>query len=126
MQGNRRRDTRPELAVRSAVQRRGLRSLVDAQPLPELKRRADLVFRSAKVAVFVDGCLWHACPEHCRIPTTHHDYWSRKIERNVMRDRDTDVRLLEAGWLPLRTWEHEDAEEAADRVKQTVLARRLD
>lgn len=124
MRGNRRRDTRPELAVRSAVHRRGLRYLVDAQPLPGLKRRADLVFRSPKVAVFVDGCLWHGCPEHCRIPATHHDYWSKKIERNVVRDRDTDTRLLEAGWLPLRIWEHDDTEEAADRVEQTVQARR--
>jgi len=125
MQGNRRRDTRPELAVRSAVHRRGLRYRVDAQPLPDLRRRADLVFRSSKVAVFVDGCLWHGCPEHCRIPETHEDYWSAKIGRNVARDRDTDAKLREAGWLPLRIWEHDDPVKAAERVVRAVEARRL-
>ena len=124
MRGNRRRDTRPELAVRSAVHRRGLRYRVDAQPLPDLRRRADLVFRSSKVAVFVDGCLWHGCPEHCRIPSTHEDYWSAKIGRNTARDRDTDNKLREADWLPLRIWEHEDPLEAAERVVKAVGARR--
>jgi len=124
MQGNKRRDTRPETAIRSAVHRRGLRYRVDDQPLPRLRRRADLVFRSTKVAVFVDGCLWHGCPEHCRVPETHNEYWSEKIARNVRRDRDTNQRLQEAGWLPLRVWEHDDPEEAADRVEKAVARRR--
>lgn len=124
MQGNKRRDTRPELAIRSAVHRRGLRYRVDDQPLPSLRRRADLVFPSIKVAVFVDGCLWHACPAHCRVPDTHNEYWSEKIARNVRRDRDTDRRLREAGWLPMRIWEHDDPQEAADRIEEAVAARR--
>jgi DNA mismatch endonuclease (patch repair protein) len=76
------------------------------------------------VAVFVDGCLWHGCAEHCRVPQTHNEYWSAKIAGNMRRDRDTDRRLREAGWLPLRVWEHDDPEEAADRVKAAVVARR--
>jgi len=112
------------MAVRSAVHRRGLRYRVDAQPLPEVRRRADLVFRPAKIAVFVDGCLWHGCPEHCRIPETHRAYWSEKIGRNMRRDRDTDQKLDEVGWLPLRIWEHDDPEDAATHVAQAVAARR--
>ena len=124
MQGNRGRDTRPEMAVRSEVHRRGLRYRVDEQPLASLRRRADLVFRPSKVAVFVDGCLWHGCQEHCRIPKTHEDYWSEKIGRNVTRDRDTDSKLREAGWLPVRIWEHDDPAEAADRIAEVVTSRR--
>lgn len=82
------------------------------------------MFRPSKVAVFVDGCLWHECPEHCRTPKTHEDYWSEKIGRNVTRDRDTDLRLREAGWLPLRIWEHDDPNVAAQRVVEAVAARR--
>jgi DNA mismatch endonuclease, patch repair protein len=126
MKGNRRRDTKPELAVRSAVHGRSLRYRVDEQPLSNLRRRADLVFRPSKVAVFVDGCLWHGCPEHCRIPTANEAYWSAKIERNIARDRDTNARLQEAGWLPVRIWEHEDPDEAADRVTEAVRSRRPD
>ena len=82
------------------------------------------MFRPTKVAVFVDGCLWHGCPEHCRIPETHDDYWSQKIGGNIARDRDTDARLREAGWLPLRIWEHDDPHAGAARVAEAVAARR--
>ena len=74
--------------------------------------------------MFVDGCLWHGCPEHCRIPTTHEDYWFEKIGRNVARDEDTDNQLREAGWLPIRIWEHDDPAEAVDRIAEVVAARR--
>lgn len=120
MQGNRRRDTRPEMAVRRECHARGLRYRVDARPLATLNRRADLVFSRAKVAVFVDGCLWHGCPEHVTTIKTNADYWGPKIARNVARDRDTDRRLEEAGWTALRAWEHEDPSEVADRVEAAV------
>ncbi len=120
MQGNRSRDTKPERAVRSAVHRRGLRYRVAARPLPELRRTADLVFRKAKIAVFVDGCYWHGCPEHHTQPATNHRYWSDKITGNVARDQDTTARLAEAGWTVLRFWEHEDPETVADAVEQSV------
>ncbi|WP_420620795.1 very short patch repair endonuclease [Candidatus Poriferisocius sp.] len=122
MQGNRSRDTKPELAVRSAVHRRGLRYRVASRPLPELRRTADLVFRKAKIAVFVDGCYWHGCPEHHTQPATNPEYWSAKITGNIARDQDTDAHLQEAGWTVLRFWEHENPETVADAVEQLVRA----
>lgn len=118
------RDTRPELAVRSACHRLGLRYLVNTRPLPQLRRTADLVFPRLRVAVLVDGCYWHGCPE-CTArhqPKTNADYWRVKLLRNVERDRDTDRRLKEAGWVVIRVWEHEDPIEAARRVQSTVQA----
>ena len=122
MQGNRSRDTKPELAVRSAVHRRGLRYRVAVRPLPELRRTADLVFRKAKIAVFVDGCYWHGCPEHHTQPATNPEYWSAKITGNIARDQDTDAHLQKAGWTVLRFWEHEDPETVADAVERSVRA----
>lgn len=120
MQGNRRRDTKPEMAVRRAVHALGLRYRVDARPLPHLNRRADMVFTRAKVAVFVDGCYWHGCPEHGTTARTNATYWDSKIGRNRDRDGETDRLLGEAGWLIVRIWEHEDAQEAAERVAAAV------
>lgn len=123
MQGNRSRDTRPEVALRSAVHRKGLRYRVSVRPLPSLNRTADLVFRRAKVAVFVDGCYWHGCPEHYRLPSVNQEYWSAKVVRNVTRDRDTNDRLIESGWLPLRFWEHDDVATCAEQVRAAVRER---
>ena len=122
MQGNRSRDTKPELAVRSAVHRRGIRFRVSARPLPELRRTADLVLRKTKIAVFVDGCYWHGCPEHHTQPATNSEYWADKIARNVERDAETTDRLQQAGWTVLRFWEHEDPEAVADQVQAKVQA----
>ena len=83
-----------------------------------------MVFRSAKVAVFCDGCFWHACPQHFVAPSTNTQYWDQKIARNVARDRDTDKRLTQAGWLVVRIWEHEDPERAAEKVRRAVTRRR--
>lgn len=102
MVGNRSRDTRPEMGVRSAVHRRGLRYRVAARPIPELRRTADLVFRPARVAVFVDGCFWHGCAQHYARPRTNTHYWSAKVTRNMERDADTNRRLRQAGWTVLR------------------------
>jgi DNA mismatch endonuclease (patch repair protein) len=85
----RNRDTRPEIALRSAVHRLGLRFRVAARPLPGMRRTADLVFRGPKVAVFVDGCFWHGCPLHFEPPKTNQDYWDTKIAGNRRRDSDT-------------------------------------
>jgi DNA mismatch endonuclease (patch repair protein) len=81
-----------------------------------MRRRADLVFPSARVAVFVDGCFWHGCPEHATWPKQNAGWWRDKIEANRRRDRDTDARLREVGWQPVRVWEHEPVEEAARRI----------
>ncbi|MDX3571608.1 very short patch repair endonuclease [Streptomyces sp. ID05-47C] len=124
MQAIRSRDTKPEWLIRRLVHAKGLRYRVAAQPLPDLRRTADLVFRPAKVAVFIDGCYWHGCPEHYVPPRTNSGYWSEKVLRNVKRDRDTDQKLKEAGWLVLRFWEHEPSGACADEIALTVLKRR--
>lgn len=125
MERQARRDTKAELGVRRAVWRRGLRYRVDVSPLAGSRRRADLVFTRAEVAVFVDGCFWHGCPEHATAPQANEQWWAEKLAANVRRDRDTDTRLAERGWLVVRVWEHEDAEEAADRIEAAVRSRSL-
>lgn len=124
MQSNRSRDTGPELAIRSLLHRRGLRYRVVARPLPEVRRTADIVFTRAKVAVFVDGCFWHVCPQHYREPASNVGYWREKARRNVERDRETDALLLAAGWTVIRVWEHTDPAAAADQIAQVIAASR--
>jgi DNA mismatch endonuclease (patch repair protein) len=122
MQRQRRRDTAPELALRSLLHRRGFRFRVDYK-LPGLRRRADIAFPSARVAVFVDGCFWHGCPEHASWPRANAAWWRDKIESNRRRDSDTDERLFDEGWISVRIWEHEPAAEAARRVGRIVRRR---
>jgi DNA mismatch endonuclease, patch repair protein len=124
MQGNRSRDTIPERKVRSAAHKLGLRFYVVRRPLPDFPARADLVFPTAKVAVFVDGCFWHGCPLHGTCPRTNEAYWSEKIVRNKLRDSRVDHILKDAAWLPVRVWEHEDPERVARSLKTIVLSRR--
>jgi DNA mismatch endonuclease (patch repair protein) len=122
-QRQRRRDTAPELAVRRAAHVSGLRYFVHRRPLPDLRREADLIFPGARVAVFIDGCFWHGCPRHGRSShRVNNWYWPAKIQRNMDRDRDTDVRLSAAGWRVVRIWEHEDPTEAAARIREAVRA----
>ncbi|MEU7433710.1 very short patch repair endonuclease [Streptomyces sioyaensis] len=125
MQSNKARDTRPELALRRAVHAMGLRYRVSERPIPSVRRTADLVFTRARVAVFMDGCFWHVCPEHFTVSKTNPDYWASKAEKNRARDRQTDRLLEEAGWAVLRVWEHEDPVEAAARVRE-LCRRRLE
>ncbi|MEV7248686.1 very short patch repair endonuclease [Streptomyces cyaneofuscatus] len=126
MQAIRSRDTKPERMIRKLVHANGLRYRVAAKPLPNLRRTADLVFRPAKVAVFIDGCYWHGCPEHYVSPKTNSGYWSEKVARNVARDRDTDERLTAAGWLVLRFWEHQSSDACALSIISAVRERRND
>jgi DNA mismatch endonuclease (patch repair protein) len=120
MQANRRRDTRPELALRREMHRRGWRYRVDAPVLPGLRRRADMLFIKVKVAVFVDGCYWHACPVHGTQAKTNADFWREKLAANVARDRDTDRRLSGAGWTVVRVWEHEPTDVAVAIVEKAL------
>jgi DNA mismatch endonuclease (patch repair protein) len=112
----RRRDTKPEVALRRELHRRGLRYFVDRAPVKGMRRRADLVFPRRKVAVYVDGCFWHSCPIHATKPRNNAQWWADKLAANVARDRDTDTRLIEEGWRVVRIWEHEDPVVAAQRV----------
>ncbi|MFD0594035.1 very short patch repair endonuclease [Catellatospora coxensis] len=123
MQANKGRDTRPELMLRSAVHALGLRYRVSMRPLPGVRRTADLVFPRAKVAVFLDGCFWHGCPEHHTKAKTNAAFWAEKVQRTRQRDQETDLRLIESGWLPLRVWEHEQTAQAAQRVVTVVRER---
>lgn len=120
MRAQRRRDTAPEVALRRELHRRGARFFVDRAPLPGLRRRADLVFPRKHVAVYVDGCFWHSCPQHATSPKNNAQWWADKLAANVVRDRDTDTRLAAAGWSVVRIWEHEDPTEAADRVQAAL------
>lgn len=106
------------------MHRLGLRFYVSRRPLPGLRRTADLVFPRARVAVFLDGCFWHGCPQHHTVAKTNAGFWADKVSTNRRRDRETDARLAEAGWDVLRVWEHEDTSEAATRVASLVRARR--
>lgn len=120
LRSTRRRDTGPELALRALLHSRGLRYRVDFAPVSGVRRRADVVFSGARVAVFVDGCFWHGCPEHATWPKANADWWRGKILMNKQRDADTDRRFAAAGWKVVRVWEHEPPGKAADRVHATV------
>lgn len=124
MQGNRGSDTRPEVMLRSALHRRGLRFLKNASPIVGVRCRADIVFRGARIAVFCDGCFWHRCPDHGTLPRTNGSYWQAKLDRNVQRDRQNDEALRAAGWQVIRVWEHESPAAAATRVAAAVRAAR--
>jgi DNA mismatch endonuclease (patch repair protein) len=104
------------MALRQELHRRGLRYRVQVR-VPTNKRRAiDIAFTRAKLAVYVDGCFWHGCPQHYVLPKSNSDWWQWKIARNIARDRDTDRMLQNAGWTVIRVWEHEDISGVADRI----------
>lgn len=123
MSRQRSRDTDPERALRSSLHRRGLRYRLHRRPVPGLRRQADIVFGPARVAVFVDGCFWHCCPDHATSPKANGAWWATKLAANVARDRDTDERLNAAGWTVVRVWEHEDPTAAAARIAELVRSR---
>lgn len=125
MRATKRRDTRPELALRSELHARGFRYRVDEKAWPGVGApRPDIVFRREKVAVFVDGCFWHSCPSHLRPPSKNVDYWQPKLERNRERDSRNNRALAEADWLVVRLWEHVPVEEAVETVIKAVESRR--
>lgn len=120
MQANTGRDTKPELRLRQAVHARGLRYFVNRRPLKAVRRTADLVFPRVRVAVFLDGCFWHGCPQHHTVAKTNAAFWADKVAGNRRRDADTDARLVAEGWTVVRVWEHEPPEAAAARVVDIV------
>jgi DNA mismatch endonuclease, patch repair protein len=121
MRSNRRADTKPELALRAALHAKGYRYRKDFRlDLPLRRVRPDIAFTSRKVAVFVDGCFWHACPDHGSKPKNNDWYWSPKLAKNVERDRAADKALAQAGWTVVRLWEHVPLIEAIDTVVAAV------
>jgi DNA mismatch endonuclease (patch repair protein) len=123
MSANRRADTLPEVRLRSELHRRGMRFRKDLRlGLGGRFVRPDIVFTRRQLAVFVDGCFWHSCPEHLARPKSNTEYWMAKLAGNVARDRSNDELLEAAGWSCLRIWEHEPPDSAADRI-QAVLRR---
>ena len=118
--------TKAELGLRRILHSRGLRYRLHVTVLTKPRRVADIVFSSAHVAVFVDGCFWHGCPEHASWPKSNARFWREKIEANRVRDADTDQRLSALGWKTVRVWEHEDPSDAANRIVELVDARKKD
>src|SRR5690348_13275007 len=117
MTANRRTDTKPEILLRSALHGLGLRFRKDHRiDLDGLRVRPDIVFTRARVAIFVDGCFWHRCPEHGQMPRANRDYWEPKLARNVERDQQVAAALRGAGWTVIRIWEHETLEMATGRI----------
>jgi len=100
-----RRDTSPELALRRLLHAGGFRYRVDYL-IPGIGR-IDIVFPSRKVAIFVDGCFWHRCPDHGVSPKNNPAFWEKKLSRNAERDRDQAAKLGSIGWTVVRVWEHE-------------------
>ncbi|MBA3431245.1 MAG: very short patch repair endonuclease [Actinobacteria bacterium] len=120
MKANGPRNTGPELLLRSALHRRGLRFRVHRSPERDVRTIPDIVFGPARTVVFVDGCFWHRCPEHGNLPKANREWWTTKLDANVARDRRfTDI-LRGRGWTVIRVWEHESVEGAADRIEQSV------
>ena len=123
MRRTRRRDTKPELALRSELHRLGLRYYVD-RAVTTSRKRADVIFPRARVAVYIDGCFWHGCPTHGTLPKANREWWTSKLAANTRRDQHTNRELSEAGWVVLRFWEHDDPVAAARQVQAIVEDRR--
>lgn len=114
------KNTGVELAVRRLLHAAGLRYRVE-YPVPGMpRRRIDVAFPRAKVAVLIDGCFWHGCPQHATQPKANADWWRNKLDRNMARDRETTEHLLATGWTVLRFWEHMPAEAVAAAVRTAV------
>ena len=115
--------TAAELRVRRELHKLGLRYFVNRSVVKTMRRRADIVFVGAKVAVFIDGCFWHSCPTHATKPKANADWWAAKLATNGSRDRDTDYQLRQLAWLPVHVWEHEPPVKAARRIAGIVRRR---
>ena len=120
LQATPRRDTNAERLLRKALWSRGLRFRVQFREPALPRNRIDIAFLGPRVAVFVDGCFWHRCPEHHSMPRANGLWWQEKLERNVARDAETTARLQSLGWIVVRIWEHEDPAEAGDRIEELL------
>ena len=120
MSRQRKHDTAPELVIRRELHARGRRFRLQ-YPVPgQLRRKIDIVFPRQKLAVFVHGCFWHGCPQHSRPTKSNSRWWADKIKRNQERDRETLAILDQLGWTTVVIWEHENPNDAADRVENAI------
>ena len=108
------KNTKPEIALRQELHKLGLRYRIHVRKIPGTP---DIVFQKAKIAVFVDGCFWHSCPKHGKMPKSNRGWWRKKLEENVKRDKRNDLELESMGWLTVRTWEHEDPVKTARMIR---------
>ena len=120
MQSNRPRDTRPERALRSALHAAGLRFRKHYRPVKGWRCEVDIAFTRWKIAVQLDGCFWHGCPQHATRPATNEAWWAAKLDANIVRDRRNDQLLTDAGWTVLRFWEHEQMNQIVTTVREVV------
>lgn len=120
----RQKGTSPESALRRELHALGLRYRIQVPVLTEPRRVADVAFLGLRVAVFVDGCFWHGCPEHATWPKQNAELWRAKILANQERDRDTDARLQAGAWEVVRVWAHETPVAAAARIARVVRRRK--
>ncbi|WP_405662844.1 very short patch repair endonuclease [Streptomyces sp. NBC_01166] len=119
-----RRDTAPEVAVRKLLHASGYRYRLNER-VPHMSRRTiDIAFTRAKVAVFLDGCFWHGCPEHATQPKSNAEWWRQKLDRNMARDVETTAHLVAEGWVVLRFWEHQYPAQVAEQVAEVVDRRK--
>ncbi|MFF1730871.1 very short patch repair endonuclease [Streptomyces sp. NPDC058247] len=119
-----RKDTAPEVAVRRLLHASGLRYRLNVR-VPDMPRRTiDIAFPGAKVAIFMDGCFWHGCPEHATQPKANAEWWRTKLDKNMARDRETTEHLLAEDWTVMRFWEHEPVADVAARIAAVVSSRR--
>jgi DNA mismatch endonuclease (patch repair protein) len=116
MKSTRQHDTAPELELQSLLRDVSIEFETNAFPIAGFRRKADILFRDKKIAVFIDGCFWHGCPIHGTWPKENADFWRQKILKNQDRDRDTNIKLVEAGWKVIRVWEHEEMNDVAQRI----------
>jgi DNA mismatch endonuclease (patch repair protein) len=120
MRSNRGRDTGPEIALRRALFAAGFRYRTNLRPIPNSRMTCDVVFTRRRVAVEIRGCFWHGCPEHHRPAKLNAEFWSSKIAGNIQRDASKEAALRAAGWRLVVVWEHEDVDEAVQRVKAAL------
>lgn len=121
MKANRRRDTKPEILIRRALHSKGLRYRIDFPLRFEDSRvRPDIVFTRRRVAVFVDGCFWHGCPQHYIPPRSNAEFWAEKIHHNVDRDLRDTAALAQHGWTVVRIWEHEEVPDAVAAILRAL------
>ncbi|WP_235980634.1 very short patch repair endonuclease [Streptomyces albidus (ex Kaewkla and Franco 2022)] len=119
-----RRYTTPEVTVRRLLFAAGLRYRLQRR-VPGMSRRTiDIAFPGPRVAVFLDGCFWHGCPEHATSPKANAEWWRTKLDKNMARDSETTSHLKAEGWTVLRFWEHEDPKVVADEVAAAVRVSR--